>query len=60
MFIRARQTTSSRALVSHGKLGLLRFARASNGGTVESFSMPLESGVAEIVFKQIEEENKEK
>ncbi len=25
----------------------------SNGGTVESFSMPLESGVADIVFKRL-------
>ncbi|MFQ5796029.1 MAG: serine hydrolase [Candidatus Bipolaricaulia bacterium] len=32
----------------------------SNGGTVESFSMPLESGVADIIFKRLEAENKEK
>ena len=32
----------------------------SNGGAVESLSMPLESGVIGIVFKCLEAENKEK
>ena len=31
----------------------------NNGETVESFSMPLESGIADIVFKRLEAQNKE-